>query len=137
MQAAVWKTLDLSGLGRHDEAVALLRRLPVDDTPYAAYAMEVFIAAGLKGEAEQHLARVPSAFSYIALAKLGRPEAALAALDLATLSIQPVHDLFLNPAFDPIRHDPRFVKLLATLGMTEAHARAQAWRAAHPQEKTK
>ena len=137
MQAAVWKTLDLSGLGRHDEAVALLRRLPVDDTPYAAYAMEVFISAGLKGEAEQHLARVPSAFSYIALAKLGRPEAALAAVDPATLSIQSFHDLFLNPAFDPIRHDPRFVKLLATLGMTEAHARAQAWRSAHPLQKSK
>jgi hypothetical protein len=34
-----------------------------------------------------------------------------------------------QPAVDPLRGDPRFGKFLATLGASEAHARAQAWRA--------
>jgi hypothetical protein len=32
-------------------------------------------------------------------------------------------------------NDPRWVKLMADTGLTEAHARAQAWRKAHPPEK--
>ncbi len=40
-----------------------------------------------------------------------------------------------NPIFDPVRNDPRWVKLMADAGLAEAHARAQAWRKAHPPEK--
>ena len=43
--------------------------------------------------------------------------------------------IFCDPNYDPIRDDRRFGKAFATLGFTEAHARAQAWRAAHPPEK--
>ena len=135
LQASVWRTLDLSGLGRHEEAVALLRQLPVANTSYAAWSLDVFVKAGQRAEAEQRLASIPADFKYEALAVLGRPEAALAAIDPTTLAIQPFHDLLLDPSYDPLRTDPRFVKILATLGMTEAHARAQAWRAAHPPEK--
>ena len=132
VQAAVWKALDLSALGRHEEAVALVRRLAIGNSVYAVYAVEVFAQAGLKAEAEEALVRTPANSKYISLAVLGRPEEALAAMDPATLAIQPVHQVLISPAYDPIRSDPRFVKLLATLGLTEAHARAQAWRAAHP-----
>ena len=130
LQASVWRTLDLSGLGRHEEAVALLRQLPVANTPYAAWSLEVFVKAGQRAEAEQRLASIPADSKYMALAALGQPEAALAAIDPTTLAIQPFHKLLLEPGYDPLRTDPRFVKILATLGMTEAHARAQAWRAA-------
>lgn len=136
LQASVWKALDLSALGRHDEAVALLRRLPVDDTVYAAISLRVFPQAGLTAEAEQRLTRVPPAYRYSALVTLKRFEQALAAMDPAALGIQNIADLLVGAEFDPIRRDPRFVQILATLGMTEAHARAQAWRAAHPLPKT-
>ena len=42
---------------------------------------------------------------------------------------------FWSRDFDPVRNDPRWVKLMAEAGLTEAHARAQAWRQAHPPEK--
>jgi hypothetical protein len=35
-----------------------------------------------------------------------------------------------------VRADPRFVRYLSVLGVTEAHARAQSWRAAHPPDKS-
>ena len=40
-----------------------------------------------------------------------------------------------DPIYDPVRNDPRWVKLIADAGLTAAHARAQAWRKAHPPEK--
>ena len=46
------------------------------------------------------------------------------------MGISNANELLFADVYDPIRADPRFVKLLATLGLTEAHARAQAWRAA-------
>jgi len=134
VQAAVWKALMLAGLGRHEEAVALTRRVPYANSIYATYACEVFARAGLKAEAEQVLAGLTgrwASFRFIGLAALGRPEEMLA-MDPTALPMQPFHEVLLEPAFDPIRRDPRFVEFLATLGMTEAHARAQAWRAAHP-----
>ncbi len=132
LQPNVMKAHDLSALGRYDDAVALLRRLPVNDTVYAAISLDVFVKAGLRTEAEQRLPRVPADFRFIALAHLGRHEEALAALDPATLRVIALQDVLFEPYLDPLRSDPRFVKFLATLGMTEAHARAQAWRAAHP-----
>ena len=135
VQATCWKALDLSALGRHAEAVAQIRRLPVDDTSYSSVAVEVFAAAGMKEDAERELARTEPRDRYQALAALGRLEEALAAMEPATISIQGVGSIYTWRAFDPIRGDPRFVKLLATLGLTEAHARAQAWRAAQPAAK--
>ena len=40
-----------------------------------------------------------------------------------------------SPQIDALRHDPRFLQVLEQVGLTEAHARAQAWRKAHPPEK--
>ncbi len=62
-------------------------------------------------------------------------QTALNALDPAWLTSTRIDLMLFQPAFDPMRGDARFVQMLATLGLTEAHARAQAWRAAHPPEK--
>jgi TolB-like protein/Flp pilus assembly protein TadD len=137
IQALIWKALILARLGRHDEAVALLRKTPWAGSTYEEYAVEIFTRAGLPAEAEQAFASIPAGASAAtkagALAKMGRPREALAAMDPATMSISNANELLFAEIYDPIRADPRFVKLLATLGLTEAHARAQAWRAAHPQ----
>ena len=95
----------------------------------------MFVKAGLRPEAEQRLARVPAERRFVALAHLGRYEDALAAVDPATVLVSLMQDVLFEPHYDPMRSDPRFVKFLATLGMTEAHARAQAWRAAQPRPK--
>jgi TolB-like protein/Tfp pilus assembly protein PilF len=131
-QASMWKALSLSALDRHEEAVALLRRQSFDGTPYVAEALRVLMRAGLKAEAEQMLERNPEADRFRALAALGRPQEALDAVRLDRISIMTFSLGFINPDYDPIRQDPRYVALLAELGMTEAHARARAWRAAHP-----
>jgi TolB-like protein/Flp pilus assembly protein TadD len=132
VQGNVWKAMDLSGLGRHDEAIAIMRRFPIDDTVYVVFGFGVFVQAGLSAEAEKHLLSVPAEVRFIALAHLGRYEDALAALDPATLPITFIGDVLVAPLYDPIRGDRRFGQFLSTLGATEAHARAQAWRAAHP-----
>ena len=139
MQARVWKTLCLTGLGRHDEAVALLRKIPWAGSSYESFVITVFVGAGLQAEAEAALALIPpedsSGTRATALARLGRPQEALAVMDPATTNISTAAELLFSEKYDPIRADPRFAKLLATLGLTEAHARAQAWRAAHPSGK--
>ena len=136
IQAGIWKTLALGSLGRHAEAVALLRKLPWAGSTYEEYAAEVFTRAGLPAEAEKAYALIPAGASATtragALARMGRPQEALAAMDPARMNISNANELLFDEIYDPIRADPRFVKLLSTLGLTEAHARAQAWRAAHP-----
>jgi TolB-like protein/tetratricopeptide (TPR) repeat protein len=141
IQAGVWKALALSHLGRQAEAVALLRKIPWADGGYHHFAITVLVRAGLPAEAEQVLTLVPKDdygnIKALGLARLGRPQEALAALDPATTNIANAVELLYLENYDPIRSDPRFVKFLATLGLTEAHARAQAWRAAHPLEAKK
>ncbi|MDI1335238.1 MAG: tetratricopeptide repeat protein, partial [Lacunisphaera sp.] len=141
IQALIWKALILGQLGRHGEAVALLRKIPWAGSSYEEYAVQIFTRAGLTAEAERAFALIPAGASAAtkagALAKMGRPQEALAAMDPATMSISNANELLFEEIYDPIRADPRFVKLLATLGLTEAHARAQAWRAAHPLPQTK
>jgi hypothetical protein len=54
----------------------------------------------------------------------------LQALDPAVLQASIVDCLFYFPVFDFVRSDLRFAQTVATVGLTEAHARAQAERAA-------
>jgi len=140
LQARVWKTLCLSHLDRHDEALALLKNTPWAGSSHQHFVITVLVRAGLTAEAEAVLARMPredsSGNRASALARLGRPEEALAAMDPATTNISTAAELLYSENYDAIRADPRFVKFLATLGLTEAHARAQAWRAAQPLPKS-
>jgi hypothetical protein len=99
--------------------------------------VETFARAGLIQEGIQASATMSgnSAARAAALAALGKHDEALAGLDADEMSATGVSYLFYRPALDPIRHDPRFVRLLEQLGLKDAHARAQAWRAANPPEK--
>jgi len=55
-------------------------------------------------------------------------------LDSARTGLGNVPPVLFGSVYDSIREDPRFRDYLAALGLTEAHTRAQAWRAAHPAE---
>ena len=134
-QAGHWRVMYLSELGRHAEAMAQLRRMPVGSRFYVPWTVKVLVGAGLRPEAEQAMKELtPQAahFRYVGLAALGRPDEALAALSADFVLVALVSDLYLNPDLDSLRNDPRFVQLLATLGRTEANSHAQAWRVAHP-----
>jgi hypothetical protein len=94
----------------------------------------VLARTGQKAEVEKALAdpaRPIGDRPMIQLA-LGRPERALAELDPQKAISYMTDRLLYSPDVDPIRAEPRFVAFLAEIGATEGHARAQAWRAAHP-----
>lgn len=133
-QAAWVKAVALSALGRSEEAVAIARR--PDQAGMATSAL-VLIEAGLEAEAikASESLRGSSAARAVVFAALGRKEDALRILTPADSSALGMGYLFYRPALDPLRSDPRFVQYLEQIGRTEAHARAQAWRAAHPSEK--
>jgi TolB-like protein/Tfp pilus assembly protein PilF len=133
IQALVWKATSLAAMGRHEEAVAWLKKCPWQGTIYTPWAVEVFARTGLMAEAERALAALPAGSPYRAtcLVKMGRSQEALPLFDPGAVSVSAISDLIFSADYDPIRNDPRFTKLLATLGLTGAHARAQAWRAAH------
>jgi TolB-like protein/tetratricopeptide (TPR) repeat protein len=134
VQAAIWRARSLSSLGRHEEAVAQARRLKDAGDPQSVYLVEVFVAAGLKSEAEAMLAKPDRNFGgrkFTGLLELGRRDEALAAMNPAEMNPQ---SLF-QSNLETVRDDPRFKQVLATLGLTEADARIQAWHKAHPPEK--
>ena len=103
--------------------------------------LDVFMLAdvGLLPEAKALLASLePRSVrsSLIPQLAVGRSEDALNSLsDISGASYGEEIEVNFRPIFDPVRNDPRFVRYLATVGLTEGHARAQAWRAAHPPEK--
>ncbi|MDP3069481.1 MAG: tetratricopeptide repeat protein [Opitutaceae bacterium] len=134
VQAGRWRARCLSKLGRHEEAVAQARRVKEDDVPTSVYLVEVFVAAGLKSEAEEILAKLDRNFAgrrFVGLLELGRYEEALAAMNPAEMNPQS----FYQTNLDPVRDDPRFKQVLATLGLTDTDARVRAWHQAHPPEK--
>jgi TolB-like protein len=133
------KTHALVELERFTEAVTLARSLPRDFARITSYQMFVFARAGLTAEAEALLAEVRPTESVRlrigTLLALGRKEEAMALITMKKIRSGRAVDYFWDPIFDPVRNDPRWVKFIADAGETEAHARAQAWRAAHPLEK--
>ncbi len=134
------KSFALVELGRFTEAVALVRRLPSGEVRTAHSQLVVFARAGLRAEAEALLAaprsHANSSFSRpLCLLALGRTEEAMTLMTPKWINLDYPDYYLWSRDFDPVRNDPRWVKLMADVGLTEAHARAQAWRKAHPPEK--
>ncbi len=136
-QAAALKAVALAEMGRLSEAAELARALSESDTRYSMFRVIVLGRAGKRAEVESSL-RIFAQGSIISkvagLAALNRYDDALAAFDPAWIVSSRADYLLFHPVFDPMRGDPHFQKNLATLGLTEAHDRAQAWRKAHPPE---
>ena len=136
VQAGDWRALDLSGLGRHDEAVAQVRKMIGigGRSVYRASLISVLIKAGARAEAETLFREISADGdqAFRSLVAMGRPKEALDTMKAERLALSDVGLLLDSPDLDPVRQEPQFVQLLATLGLTEAHARAQKWRAARP-----
>ncbi len=140
-QALRFKTVALAELGRNEEAIAAAKHYVLEEVDSGPHFVSYALAcAGAQREAEVLLALADQkmdASKAATLLALGRREESLVMMQAGQMKVQTVELLYYWPIFDQIRHEPRFVQLLDTLAVTEAHARAQAWRAAHPPEKTK
>jgi TolB-like protein/Flp pilus assembly protein TadD len=136
VQALLAKSRTLLALGRAEEAAAVIRGLAAD-SDFAITAMAIVLAGvGRPAEAETELSRSKNvSYRWFVLAALGRRTESAAAFDAQRLTVNQLTDFLFDPNCDLVRDDPRIVQGIAALGLTEAHARAQAWRKAHPPEK--
>ncbi len=126
----------LASLGRREEALqmadTLLKNPEVADIEMQRVeAAAIFSQFGRQTEAEALVAQTPviSACYPVGLAYIGKTDAAAAALD--RINFGWIEDVLWGRTFDPIRRDPRLVAWQKRVGLTEAQARANAWRAAH------
>jgi tetratricopeptide (TPR) repeat protein len=126
------KGLLLAMAGRREEALALVR------DRYTYFAIRTYALLGERKVLETMLlesrveARGAFAKPYL-LVLLGRNEEALDALEKSELRMSDYATRIQNdPSWDPVREHPRFRALLGSLGVTEAHDRAQAWRKSNP-----
>ena len=127
----------LARLGRGKEAMAAADKLE-GGPAYTFFGMSALALTGHREPLEAALRRVEldarHSFGHaFLLIQLGRHGEALDELDVNQV---PPGDYFLRtqyePAWDPVRNDPRFIAVLEKLGVKEAHDRAQAWRKANP-----
>ncbi|MBI5767464.1 MAG: protein kinase [Verrucomicrobia bacterium] len=122
--------------GQTNAAMAVARAItPTNQTGVIS---KIFALAdvGLNAEAEALLPKLTEeSWRPNALAAIGRHEESIVAFSETRLTRLSLSLLLYERACDPIRDDPRIRRLLATVGATEAHARAQTWRAAHPAER--
>ena len=131
LQPLTWKAWGLQRLHRTDEALAIAREMRARRAP-AMFWLPSLLRAGLVDEAGRSvvdLGEKDPGRLFVLLHHDRREEAVT--LLTQTLYLRPFCLFLYLPEFDPIRDDPRVVGLLADGGMVEAHARAQAWRAAH------
>jgi TolB-like protein/Flp pilus assembly protein TadD len=127
----------LARLGRIDDSLALLNLPGERWNNRDMWKAEILVRAGREQEARQMVADAKPEQKFWGLLALRQPAEAAEFLSLANFDVNSLslyHTLY-DAMVDPVRSDPRFQNMLATLGLTEAHARAQAWRAAHPPEK--
>jgi tetratricopeptide (TPR) repeat protein len=137
LQAAYFKAWALAMTGRADEAGAIARTWPTTELPSRVGQAMILGRIGRRDEARAivSLPEVLPLFDNQGWFTLEEPKEALARLKPASARSIFVSGLLFDPIFDPIRKEPRFIRYLEVLGLTEAHARAQAWREAHPPEK--
>ncbi len=127
-------------LGRFGDAIAVGKRLPSASALNADTRLFVFARAGMKAAADELLRELNAKGSISrerprSLLALGRSEEVFTQLTKTGFNLYRAADYLWDPSFDTVRNDPRWAKLIADAGLTEAHARAQAWRKAHPPEK--
>ncbi len=137
-QAAGLKALVLAMRGERQAAAAQARLIPNGASLTAWLRVQALALAGETGEAEALVSGYTEGNTIAkicGLAALGRHEQALQALEVDWLVSTRIDWLLYHPIFDPMRSDPRFQVALKAVGLDEAHARAQAWRAANPPEK--
>ena len=119
----------LLALERHAEAEAILRELPESDAKF------YLVALGRRSEAEAAFAQANDRDRTGFLFSLGRFDEWFERFNPADFYVSGIRGMLFSKGWDPVRRDPRFGKLIAGFGLTEAHARAQAWRAANPPDK--
>jgi TolB-like protein/Tfp pilus assembly protein PilF len=135
-QGLWYKAMALAELNRPQESLSFARDLIArgfrDREEYIAY---VFARCGASAEALDVLQRLGRTyrdiFSAHAYLLLGMKEEAYRELEADGIGVTALEGMLFRPVFDPLRAEPRFQRLLQALGLTEAHDRAQRWRAAN------
>jgi TolB-like protein/cytochrome c-type biogenesis protein CcmH/NrfG len=136
-QANLEKGAALVGLARMEAGVPFVLKAAALQPYQGARAVQVLARAGQLDAIEQlaksSVARANSQFEFNRRLARHEPDAAFTprAVDQITM----FEDLLLDPLYDFVRGDPRFLAILRELNLTDAHQRAQAWRKAHPPEK--
>lgn len=135
VQARRFRAVILAEMGRAAEAGTVARELIALGDREADFATYALARIGAREEAERQLAVKRTNHSAIfragAEAALGRYDACLESLRPDGVSILNADFIYFSPVFDPLREDGRFHAILGQLGLAEAHARAQVWRAAN------
>lgn len=126
LPALAEKARNLLMLGRRDEALSLARERNLRN---------LLIRFGTPEDQAALLQRkdvMPHGAAWQQFA-LGRPDAVVEHLEAEhTDDIQERNRVLFNSEYDPVRELPSFKAWLARHKLTEAHERAQAWRAANP-----
>ncbi len=131
-QIVAWRAWALGRIGRGAEAIEAAREVIRRGGTWVYYvACDILLRAGLVGEAEAAATQAASGpvmshvFCQVAM---GRAESAIRLIP-RKLGAMFFEELLYPPMWDPVRNHPDYVRLLADLGLTDAHARALAWRA--------
>lgn len=127
-QVPAWRAWALEALGRRDEAVAAARDIAERGGSWVHYvACGILHRAGLTDEAQAIAARAadgPVMSRVFCEAALGRAAVAIAHIP-RPLGAMFYEELLYPPMWDDVRDTPAFARLLADLGLTEAHRRAR------------
>ena len=141
-QPWVWKIEALLALGRNEAATATVKEFMAAAPASARGSQSSYVAQASFHDGtprpSQFQRRGAREFRYDEVRDAllsGRPQDALALVDADHMSYAEWEWMHYLPLFDAIRNEPRYQQMLARLGLTEAHARAQAWRAANPPTK--
>ncbi len=131
-QLPAWRAWALSDLGREAEAVEAARELVGRGGTWVFYiACGILQRAGFQAEAEEAAAYAqagPVMSHVFCQAALGRPETVVNLVP-RNLGAMFFEELLYPAMWDSVRDSAAFRQLLADLNLTEANARAQAWRA--------